>query len=255
MNVKLPKELVEKFRSLGLSPNEIKVYLLLISQGPLTAKEISDYAMVPFSKIYMILNSLERKGWITSSVGRPIKYSARAPQEAVEIVRKNLERSMNEAAEYIAKELQPIYERMSVSVQPNILLFYGEPNISMKMVDVILNSRKELMLAIHHRLETLFEYSSRLSSMANVLKNRPRIRVLVSKNLVDEIMPLVSIGAEVRYRDEMYGGGAIADDREAIIILDKGEVYSTAIWSTHHSLIELAKAYFDKLWEKSKVVS
>ncbi len=255
MNVKLPKELVDKFKSLGLSPNEIKVYLLLISQGPLTAKEISDYALVPFSKIYMILNSLEKKGWITSSVGRPIRYSARAPQEAVEIVRRNLEKSMSEAAEYIAKELGPLYEKMSVSVQPNILLFYGEPNISMKIVDVILNTRKELLLAIHHRLDTLFEYSSKLADTSTVLRNRPRIRVLVSRNLVREVMPLTRLGAEVRYREEMYGGGAIADDREAIIILDKDEIYSTAIWSTHYSLIELAKAYFDKLWSASKVVA
>ena len=253
MNLKLPKELVEKFKNLGLSQNEMKVYLLLLYSGPLTAKEISEYSQVPFSKIYLVLNNLEKKGWLNSSTTRPIKYSAKPPQEAVEIVKRNLEKSVNDAAEYIARELQPIYDRMSVSLQPNILLFYGEDNIAMKMVDVILSTRRELLLALHHRLETFFEYSSRFSSI-KLMKGRPRIRILVSKELIDDVYPLKDAGAEVRYRDEMFGGGAISDDREAIIILDKDERYSTALWSTHHSLIELAKSYFEKIWNTSKMV-
>jgi len=253
MNIKLPKELVEKFKNLGLSQNEIKVYLLLLYSGPLTAKEISEYSQVPFSKIYLVLNNLERKGWLNSTTTRPVKYSARPPQEAVEVVKRNLEKSMNEAAEYIAKELQPIYDRMSVSLQPNLLLFYGEDNIAMKMVDVILGTRRELLLALHHRLDTFLEYSSRLSSV-KLVDTRPRIKILVSKELVDDIYPLVEIGAEIRYRDEMFGGGAISDDREALIILEKDERYSTAIWSTHYSLIELAKSYFEKIWSTSKMV-
>ncbi len=253
MNLKLPKELVEKFKNLGLSQNEMKVYLLLLYSGPLTAKEISEYSQVPFSKIYLVLNNLERKGWLNSSSTRPVKYSAKPPQEAVEIVKRNLEKSVNDAAEYIARELQPIYDRMSVSLQPNILLFYGEDNIAMKMVDVILSTRRELLLALHHRLETFFEYSSRFSSI-KLIKSRPRIRILVSKELVEDVYPLIDVGAEVRYRDEMFGGGAISDDREAIIILDKDDRYSTALWSTHHSLIELAKSYFEKIWSTSKMV-
>lgn len=253
MNLKLPKELIEKFKNLGLSQNEIKVYLLLLYSGPLTAKEISEYSQVPFSKIYLVLNNLERKGWLNSSTTRPVKYSAKPPQEAVEIVKRNLEKSMNEAAEYIARELQPIYDRMSVSLQPNILLFYGESNIAMKMIDVILSTRRELLLALHHRLESFLEYSSRFSSI-KLIQNRPRIKILVSKELIDDVYPLIDVGAEVRYRDEMFGGGAISDDREALIILEKDDRYSTALWSTHHSLIELAKSYFEKIWSTSKMV-
>ena len=244
---------MDKFRSLGMSPSEVKVYLLLLNTGPLTAKEISDHAQVPFSKIYVVLNRLEKKGWITSLSGRPVKYNARPPQEAVEIAKSNLEMSMSEAAEYIAKELQPIYERRSVTLQPNLLVFYGESNISLKMLDLILRTERELLLAIHHRLETLFEYSSRISSI-KMLGNRPRIKILITRNMLDEVEQLKEFGAELRYRDQMYGGGAISDDREAIIILDKDEKYSMAIWSTHHSLVELAKSYFDKLWNSSEVV-
>ncbi|HDD66011.1 MAG TPA: hypothetical protein ENG52_00110 [Nitrososphaeria archaeon] len=59
--------------------------------------------------------------------------------------------------------------------------------------------------------------------------------------------------AEVRFRDQLFGGGVIADSGEAIIILGgEGRKPTLAIWSDHIGLARIAKVYFDHLWKDAK---
>jgi len=251
--MKIPRELDSQLRSLGLSPNEIKVYLLLLNVGSLTAKEISEYSQVPFSKIYIVLKSLEKKGWIESIYDRPVKYMAKSPTEAVKTALDNVERRIEEAAEYVSKTLQPIYEDRTLPVKPDVWIFHGEKNISMKIIDLMSKTKEELLLALHIKLGTLIDYYNKFIDRS-IYPFSIRVKLLIPETLLGEMSIFKRFGVEIRCRDEMYGGGVISDSREAMILLDSGETISTAIWSTHTSLIEVAKMYFDRLWERSKKV-
>ncbi len=251
--MKIPRELDEQLKELGLSPNEIKVYLLLLNVGSLSAKEISEYSGVPFSKIYIVLRNLERKGWIESIYDRPIKYIARPPAEAVKNAITNMEKRIEEAAEYVSKVLQPIYEEKILPEKPEVWIFHGERNISMKIIDLMSKTREELLLALHLKLNTLINHYSKLVNRFTYPSDI-RVRMLIPESLVDDMSVFKKFGIEIRCRGEMYGGGVISDRREALILLDSGHKISTAIWSTHISLIELAKMYFERLWEASKEI-
>ncbi len=240
-------------RKLGLTLNEMKVYMLLLNSGPLTAKEISDYADVPFSKVYIVLKSLEEKGWISSARERPIRYVALSPDEAVKKAKVKREKEWEEAASKIIPMLQPIYDARTVPETPEVWIVRGEENVSSKVIDLVLKSQYELLLAIHARMESLFEKASLLERMGG-LYNPTHIRILIPRELVDDAECFLKFGAELRYRENMFGGGVISDAKEALLLLgDSGRV-STAIWSTHSSLIYLAKLYFEKLWESSKKI-
>jgi len=251
--MKIPRELDIQLRRLGLSLNEIKVYFLLLNSGSLTAKEISEYSEVPFSKIYMVLKNLESKGWIESVYGRPVKYVARAPAEAVKYAAESMERRLEDAAKYVSKILQPIYEERTQPVKPDVWIFHGEKNISMKIIDLMTKARDELLMALHLKLDTLLKYYSEVLN-ERVYPSSVKIRILIPESLIEEMSVFKRFGVEIRCREEMYGGGVISDRREALILLDSDKSISTAIWSTHISLIELAKLYFDRLWEASKEV-
>ena len=58
----------------GLTDYEIRSYTSLLEIGPATASELSESSSVPYSKIYEVLGSLEKKGWIEMEHGRPSKY-------------------------------------------------------------------------------------------------------------------------------------------------------------------------------------
>jgi len=52
-------------------------------------------------------------------------------------------------------------------------------------------------------------------------------------------------------KDNMFGGGLIADGREAILILGEKKT-SLTIWSDHLGLVKFAKDYFQHLWDSAE---
>lgn len=248
----IPRDVEDTLRKFGLTGNEIKVYVLLLSSGPLTARDISNYSKVPFSKIYIILNSLEKKGWISSSDTRPTKYVSLSPDEAIKRARINMEREWDEAVGKVVSLLQPIYDTAHMSESPDVWIVKGEENISSKVFDLLLKSQYELLMAIHRKLESLFEQMSIIERLGKTYSPK-QVKILIPKNLVNDVRYFTRYGAELRYRDVLFGGGVISDNKEALLLLGEDRV-NTAIWSTHYTLIYLAKTYFEKLWGTAKAV-
>ena len=56
--------------------------------------------------------------------------------------------------------------------------------------------------------------------------------------------------AELRVRDHMFGGGVIADGKEAMLLLGEDKP-SLVIWSNHVGLVGFAREYFQFLWDSS----
>ena len=77
-------------RYFSLNLYEVKIWAALLSRGVSTAGELSDIANVPRSRSYDVLESLEKKGFAVTKLGKPIKYIAVAPEEVVERVKKNM---------------------------------------------------------------------------------------------------------------------------------------------------------------------
>ncbi|RLE50620.1 MAG: hypothetical protein DRJ21_01605, partial [Candidatus Methanomethylicota archaeon] len=75
------------------------------------------------------------------------------------------------------------------------------------------------------------------------------IKVLVNIDQRESFNDLVNYGIEVRFREKMFGGGLIIDEREALIILGGEDNSLIAIWSNHSELVKLARIYFNYLWK------
>ena len=56
---------------------------------------------------------------------------------------------------------------------------------------------------------------------------------------------------ELRVRDHMFGGGVIADGKEAMLFLGEDKP-SLVIWSNHVGLVGFAREYFQFLWDSSE---
>ncbi len=86
----IEKKLLSKMKEFGLNSYESKVWTALLSRGVSTAGELSDIANVPRSRSYDVLESLEKKGFVVMKLGKPIKYIAVPPEEAIERVKKRI---------------------------------------------------------------------------------------------------------------------------------------------------------------------
>jgi len=74
---------------------------------------------------------------------------------------------------------------------------------------------------------------------------------LVSREAKNWNLEKIAEVAEVRVRDHMFGGGIIADGKEAMLFLGEDKP-TLVIWSNHLGLVQFAKEYFRYLWESSE---
>src|SRR2546423_1295630 len=69
---------------LGLTGYEARAYLALTRRGVATGAELARLAGLPRQRIYDVLEALVARGFATIRAGRPLRYSAVAPAEALE---------------------------------------------------------------------------------------------------------------------------------------------------------------------------
>ncbi len=238
----------EELREIGLSAYEIEAYMILLERGQITAMEISKGASVPYSKIYDVLNSLKEKGWIKSSESRPFKYYPVSPVEALAITRLKFEERYQIWEHSVAEELQPVYEKRELVERPDILILHGQQAVLTKLEEVLKKAAKEIMVAAPVFAKPIVASANELFEG---LKKTVCIRLLVAGRAGDWASLKKTIGVnEMRVRDHMFGGGLIADGKEAMLFLGEDKP-SLIIWSNHVGLVSFAREYFQFLWDSS----
>jgi len=238
-------------RELGLTEYESRIYISLVSKGSATAMELSRLTDVPYSRIYDVLGRLEGKGWIGSEKSKPTKYTPKPPLEAVRAAKLEIQKLVDEQEKVVVSDLQPVFERSWKSEKPEVYILYGEDNVLKKIEESIQRAEKYVLLALptfgSREFSVFFPVISRLRS-SNV-----KVRLLTSK-LDSRVASKLGDLIETRIRESLYGGGAIIDGREAMIILTEqsaagSPAINIGIWAKHIGLAVIANNYFDYLWK------
>jgi sugar-specific transcriptional regulator TrmB len=235
-------------KEIGLTEYETRAYLHLLRIGATTASQVSEEAEVPYSKIYEVLNSLERKGWVEARAGRPRRYYPKSPIEAFEATRLRLENTMGDWRHSIMEELQPLFEKREIREKPDVWILRGDYDALAKLKELISEARSELMVAVPALTKPLVD--AILPVLSSIINVNVKVTIMVSKDQNTDIEMLSQLG-EVRRRDSMFGGGVIADGHQALLILGEKKP-SLIIWSDHTGLVKFAKDYFQYLWNTAE---
>ncbi|MGE5575398.1 MAG: helix-turn-helix domain-containing protein [Ignavibacteria bacterium] len=68
--------IIKTLSNLGLSLVDAKIYYLIASNGPLTAKKIADTLKLSRQHVYRTLRRLQKRDLITSTINRSAVFSA-----------------------------------------------------------------------------------------------------------------------------------------------------------------------------------
>lgn len=250
MPVLFSEKLRRAFHKIGLTEYEMRAYLALLQHGEMTANQISDAAEIPYSKVYEVLESLEEKGWIGSEGGRPARYYPRSLSTALEITRMRIERDLKKVEEVLLAELPALSK--GVREKHDIWVLRGELNILSKLRSLLAGCELELQIATPWMNREIM--SLLLPTLTSLKMKGGRIQVMLSSECSRSLAARLSEYAEVRVRDQLFGGGVIADSSETMIILgEEGRMQpALAIWSDHAGLARIAKIYFEHLWNGSE---
>ncbi len=233
---------------MGLAAYEIDAYIALLEGGEMTAMEISQQTQVPYSKIYEVLNSLKEKGWIKSSESRPTKYFPVPPLEATRFTKLRLEDKYVTWENTITENLQPLYEKRELVERPDMLILRGQQAVLTKLDEMLKMSGKEIVVAAPEFAKPIITIADPLF---NNLKKNVNIQFMAAGKSSDWAFLKKYTGiSEIRLRDHMFGGGIIADGKEAMLFLGEDKP-SLVIWSNHIGLVGFAREYFQFLWDSS----
>ena len=236
-------------REMGLNAYEIDTYLALVEGGQMTAMEISQEAKVPYSKMYEVLNSLKQKGWIKNTETRPFRYYPVPPIEATRFTKLRLEDKYLNWENTVAETLQPLYEKREIVERPDMLILRGQQAVLGKLEEVLAKASKEIVIAAPEFAKSIIALAEPL--LGSGLKKTVGVKLMAAGKKEDWLfIKKYSSLNELRIRDHMFGGGVIADGKEAMLFLGEDKP-SLVIWSNHVGLVGFAREYFQFLWDSS----
>jgi sugar-specific transcriptional regulator TrmB len=233
---------------LGLTGSEVKAYVALLKGGTMTASDVSREARIPYSKVYVALESLHRRGWVEEQKRRPIVYTAKPPDTALEELKSRQETERKEKEQIALEELMGIYVSRGEQEKPDIWIMRGTNEILSRVKNLMLNCRAELLVALPPQLVA---FADRIEPLMAALKEKGvKSLILTSPEIPQDSAAKLARYAEIRGRKTMYGGGLVSDSREVVLLLGGGEQggMPLAIWASHHGLASFAKDYFEFLW-------
>lgn len=252
-------------KRIGLNQYESRIYTSLLSSGTLTAGEISELANVPRSRVYDVLTSLEKKGFAVIQVGRPVRYLAVSPEDALHRVKANFEEEYNsrlttldKLKDDIREELETIYEQGKDIMEPGevIGVLRGRVNLYNHLKQMIDSSDERIVkMTTDAGVIRLDKHCK--SSLENAKKRGVDMRIIA--NVSDKTHKnLKSLGAhsEVRKTSKVNGRFLVKDGKEAVIITSPDDSQQiTGLWIKNPYLAGWMEGLFDHAWEKGENIS
>lgn len=121
----------DQLKHLGLSNEEVRVYLLLLQKGPLQVTQIAKELSMARSTIYRVVTGLHDKGLVSKTIEENLKiYLPTDPNKLPELLLSRLEEIKN-----ILPELNKIYAKPKEKTE--VLVFRGKDGIKVVMNDII----------------------------------------------------------------------------------------------------------------------
>jgi sugar-specific transcriptional regulator TrmB len=146
------RELVSLLKRVGLNDYESKSYLALLRLGSATASQVSKQAGIPRARVYDVLMSLERKGFIVLSPSRPLKFNVLPVQIALknfeELEKKNFNARLEELStlkKELLKKTQKIQEKFLEG--ENVLLLRGQQKIFSTIESALSKCKEEVIIS------------------------------------------------------------------------------------------------------------
>lgn len=97
-----------ELKELGLSTSEIKVYITLLKLNEAKTGRLCNYSQIPSSKIYIILDSLIKKGLVSYKLENKIKVYMASPPDILESILIEKQKKITALVDQLRKEkLQP----------------------------------------------------------------------------------------------------------------------------------------------------
>ncbi|NIO37172.1 helix-turn-helix domain-containing protein [Candidatus Bathyarchaeota archaeon] len=254
-------KIIEKnLRRLGLSKNEVKVFLYLARTGEHKASEISEALSLHRTETYRILRDLEKKGLVLSVFEKPLKFIATPFDKALDVLvdakkmKLNLLEKKKDGLVSIWLSLpQPEMEPRRKEV---FQVLEGEEQISSKAEEILDNVKKEAFIFISEHTIASFYHSGILDKLEKMSRSNVEVKLLTNYSpkscFFIEKIKLKKAKYSVSEIDDELPTFVLVDDAQILLLIrkDGGNKKVAALWTNYVAFIRALKALFLELWNK-----
>jgi len=240
-------------QELGLTANEIKVYLNLLKVDSALASEIAKIVNLQRTNVYDLLKSLIKRGLISYIIKNGKRYfRASSPERLLEIVKEE-KREITEKEEQIKQLILELEkQRGKLKEKINVEVFEGKEGLKTVVEDLLKRARKEYVSFGWTGVTT------KALKFYTIYLHKRRIKLGIKRRLIlDETLrkhktikqPLTEArflpkGFHLPTAIIVYGNKIIN------VIVINSEI--TSIMIENKELSKMYKKYFELLWEIAK---
>jgi len=171
-------------QKLGLSKNEIRVYIYLARSGMLKASEVSEVISLHRTETYRILRDLEKIGLVSSVFEKPLKFVATPFEKTLDLLIKSkklrlelLERKKKDLVDLWVSLPQPEVEFVKREV---FQILEGEEQINLKAEEVLAKTNNEVWVFVSDSEISRFYHSGLLDKLEKIAKKDLSVRLLTN---------------------------------------------------------------------------
>lgn len=268
-------ELIESmFQKLGLSKNEIRVYVYLARSKERKASEISEALSLHRTETYRILRDLEKKGLVSSVFEKPLKFIAtpfeRAIEALIEAKKLRIQRLERKKKDLISVWLSLPQPEAHSQRKEVFQILEGEEQIDFKANEIVQQAQTEVSIfASEEDLARLY-HSGFIDRLGKISSKDFTVRLLTNDSRKGHFFGEKTNLAKVRYTS------IEAKDLPTFILTDQEQLLLTirknnespkeksrrekvaALWTNYQALITPLETLFSELWnsrESTRMVS
>jgi HTH-type transcriptional regulator, sugar sensing transcriptional regulator len=208
LNIDLGRELeeaVSRLELVGLTTYEARAYIALIGLGVGTAEIVSSTAEIPRTSAYKVLQSLERKGFVTSTDGRPQNFRPNPPDVVQKRVTSDLEDTFS--------KLQLLHELSSQRGLPQLIFtITGKDRVVQKIAEIIKTTTQSLWLSTP-------AYGQLRESIDKLVLDAAKrgVQVTIITDAAQGVPPATADKVRLIRRPRLIATDMVADGRQALI--------------------------------------
>lgn len=266
---------LDALRTIGLNKYERNLWVALLSRGAATAGELSDISNVPRSRCYDVLESLAARGFVVVQPGKPLKYVAIHPKEALERAKKKVVEESHEVSAKIdrlaksehLRELEKLFKENIKTVKTEDLTgaLKGRQAMLQQLETMLKKAKKSVKLLT---TETgLAEIAQNHSSLLKKMSDsgiKVQIAAPITKQTeatAKELSKYAQIRDidDVEYIENLAGRLCVIDSQEFLVGLsDDTKVHPTqdvSFWTqSDHATANMFEPMFELVWRHAKPV-
>jgi sugar-specific transcriptional regulator TrmB len=251
-------EIIEKALSrLGLSKNEVRVYMHIARTGEHKASEISEALSLHRTETYRILRDLEKKGLISSVFEKPLKFIATPFEKAVDtlIETKKLRISLLEKRKDSLVSLWLSLPRMEAEQERKEVfqILEGEDQIGLKADELLEKAGREVFVFTSEHDIAGFYHSSFLDKLDRISKKCVNVQLLTNYSpkscFFIEKLKLKKAKYTTSNVEELPTF-IITDDEQLLLLIrnGNGKKRVAALWTNYEAFVKALKVLFLELW-------